>query len=530
MPNLFINEEVDIYTLPYLSKIEGNQVSIGDLHGNAIKLLFMLVKHGIVTNITEQNYQKLVEIYKTPVDELKKEDLAEFNNLLANVKFNSNGLKVRLLGDEFADRGNNDYFTLKILQKLAAAQVPFEIILSNHSVEFIEAYEKQDKFYSQRLFFGQAGSMQRLQELVDKGLVSGEEILTIINKAYKPSLRAISYSLNQVDNEITIFSHAAIGLNTIERLAKELNVDYKAATAAELAQTIDDINEEFQKYVQSNAVSTLYTPEDMEKCSNPYDLSDMPFVFIMWNRCYDHIDRPADHYGYKLSFVHGHDPYDPRQEEKHVHNLDNCLGKGENQNKGKYTILTTDTGVVIKKEENVNLSADIDASVLVVQKPTQVPTTNSLTDRQISAITHLLSDYLAHLCSHSYQFVDVTCVGYKPIVEFKDKDSDLFGVFYLATEVAAELDEKTYVKFNKTCDLLIKLHNNDGTFQTEISNDDTVRLLSAHRSNRATTILKAICYILTLGCVTERNFFFSRGKQVIEEVKPILSPLSLLNS
>lgn len=149
MPHEFINEQVDIFQLPVLDvPHKGNtgiQITIGDLHGNAMKLMFMLVKHGIATNINEAEYNRLVEIYKTPTQDLTKKHLDEFNQILSKIEFSKDSL-VRLIGDELADRGNNDYFTLKILEKLNEHKVPVEIIVSNHSIEFIEACEKQDKF------------------------------------------------------------------------------------------------------------------------------------------------------------------------------------------------------------------------------------------------------------------------------------------------------------------------------------------------------------------------------------------------
>lgn len=358
MFNKLINEKVDIYTFPDSidNENKANEITIGDLHGNAMKLLFMLVKHGIITNINETGYQKLVEVYKTSVNCLKIEDLNEFNSILTKVKFHAKS-KLRLLGDELADRGNNDYFTLKILEKLNTADVPVEIILSNHSVEFIEAYEKQERFEPQMLFLGFAHSMQRLQNLIDKGLVLKKEILEIVDKAYKPTLKVISYSLDDSKKEITIYSHAAIGVKTIKSLAEKLSINYGDTSAEKLAQTIDKINESFQEKTKTNMINTLYARKNMEEgFTNPNaDLNDAPIEFTMWNRRYDVIDRPVNHKGYELYFVHGHDSSDPIAEEQHICNLDNQLGKG-NKSKGIYTVLCSDFGVDMQKSETTILS------------------------------------------------------------------------------------------------------------------------------------------------------------------------------
>lgn len=348
MPHELIAEEVDIFDLPALDVDHkgnaGTQVTIGDLHGNAMKLMFMLVKHGIATNIDEAGYNRLVTIYKTPTQDLTKEHLDEFNQILSKIEFSKDAL-IRLIGDELADRGNNDYFTLKILEKLNEHKVPVEIIVSNHGIEFIEACEKQDNFHAPMLSQGgHAPSMEKLQELVEKGIVAREEILAIADKSYKPTLRAISYSLSEDEKEITIYSHAGIGLNTIDSLAQKLDVTYKDATAVELAQTINNINLKFQEHVQNNTVNTLYTRNAMVKGYGGMRLESKaaPLEFIMWNRFYDRIHRPAVHFDYHVNFVHGHDARDPTK--KNIYNLDNDLGKIEQMNSGIYTILYSREG------------------------------------------------------------------------------------------------------------------------------------------------------------------------------------------
>lgn len=180
-----IEENVDIYQLPEVGNnhkaINGSAITIGDLHGNAMKLLFMLFKHGVATNLINDDYQELVAIYNTPVEDLNKDKIDKFNLLLDKIQFNNAG-KIRLIGDELADRGCNDYFTLRVIQKLNENKVPVEIILSNHSIEFIEAYEKQDDFHAPMLRYGHADSMERLQALIDKKVISRNEVLDIANK------------------------------------------------------------------------------------------------------------------------------------------------------------------------------------------------------------------------------------------------------------------------------------------------------------------------------------------------------------
>lgn len=358
MSTELVNERVNIYELPAVDLAhkgtEGTHITIGDLHGNTMKLMYMLFKHGIAQNLSGDDYKRLVEIYRTPTNDLSTELLTEFNAILNKIEFRSGSL-IRLIGDELADRGSNDYFTLKVIEQLKKHKVPMEITVSNHSIEFIEAYEKQDNFHAPMLSQGgHAPSLERLQILVERNLVSREEIIDIVKKAYKPTLRAISYSLNLDTNEITIYSHAGIGLNSIKSLAEKMAVNYNDATVENLARTIDEINKQFQEHVKHNTIHTLYSREKMyEGYGGRTDLSDAPFEFILWNRFYHNIDRPDTHHNYHINFVHGHDSSEPTF--NNIYNLDGNLGKNDSLNIGVYTVLYSQGGVAL---ENTLLQAE----------------------------------------------------------------------------------------------------------------------------------------------------------------------------
>lgn len=348
MPHTVIKEQVDIYQLPEVCYVanENTQVTIGDLHGNAMKLLFMLIKQGIASNVSKENYKILVEIYSKTADELKISDILAFNWILSDMQFNT--AMVRLIGDEFADRGSNDYFTLKILQRLQEQQIPVEILVSNHGIEFLEACDKykiSKHFHAPMLKPVHAGSLDGLNTLVNKGYVSAEEVLDIVQKAYKPNLKAISYSLNDDHSEITIYSHAGVGLNTIKGLAEQFEVPYRDSTASALAKTIDRINVKFREQVQQGTVPSLCPVSAMDAAYGGYaDLTKTPLVCALWNRRYDLITRPTYYNGYRLIFVHGHDESDPAQGKPNFYNLDedNNLGKAVSLNVGTYTVLNTD--------------------------------------------------------------------------------------------------------------------------------------------------------------------------------------------
>jgi len=327
VPNKFVEEAADIYKLPQVKGYKSNkgaQITIGDIHGNAIKLLYVLARHGIATNISNEDYDKLVTIYKIPAKILKKENLDEFNRILDKMNLSSEST-IRLIGDELADRGNNDYFTLKILEKLDKNHVKTEILLSNHSVEFINNYEKGTSFKNNKLGDGQAASMQKMQVLLDNKIIEKEEIKNIVDNVYKKSLKAISYTLSEDKKEISIYSHAPIGLNNVKNIVIKLKVNYDDSTAVKLAETIEEVNNKFQSYVMQNKLNELYDLTNRNE----------PFNFVMWNRNLNDLNRPKENNNYKLNFIHGHDSFE--QTLGNIYNLDNTLGKAEVLNEGTYT-------------------------------------------------------------------------------------------------------------------------------------------------------------------------------------------------
>ena len=109
-------------------------VSLGDIHGNALKLMYILIEEGVL-KVTSEQYATLHRIYMIPVIKLTKEDIKDFENIVSILPINPQKA-ITIIGDELADRGNNDYFTLLILKKLHKAGLNIDIMLSNHSVEY----------------------------------------------------------------------------------------------------------------------------------------------------------------------------------------------------------------------------------------------------------------------------------------------------------------------------------------------------------------------------------------------------------
>lgn len=360
---IFNQENVNIYIKPEVRSELYRQVTIGDLHSNAMKLMFFLVREGIV-EISKENYDSLVGIYNKP--SLTKGDLEIFDKIIDGLNVN-NKVLVRLIGDELADRGQNDYFILKIIEKLSKDGIELEILLSNHGMEFICAYEsgferldlslqrQQARSMYEFYNFFQAKDVKQSQNQMEKSLA--EEIVA---NHYIPYIKAITYSLSEDGGAITIYSHAPIGMTAIQYLAEKLEVGYKDNDLKALVKTIDQINQKLQVHLQQKKIHEIYTDEliyrnadkeskawllEYAKLHKYYNPTDNPLnplnviYYIIWNREVNGVVRKSIFDEYNLNFVHGHD--NQVKSTKNCSNLDGLLGKSLGRNEGKYIVFAS---------------------------------------------------------------------------------------------------------------------------------------------------------------------------------------------
>lgn len=342
MTNKLVNERVNIHYYPNLTPVdEVSQITIGDLHGNALKFLFFLIKHEIVA-CDEEHYISFKEIYQKEANKLTLEDITSMETICEQLIV-KNKHKICLIGDELADRGENDYFMLLLFAKLGKESVSIDILLSNHGYTFIECLEKGEKFdsnypWGNRIF---ARSMHQMQDLIDAKILNIEEIKDIAKTAYLPNLKLLSYTIDS-NNEITLYHHAKIDEEVIAYLAEAMFVDFDASTVKKLSETIDSINHSFQKnWVETNSVYTL----PINISSMNIDKSD-PILFLMWNRDYDILQNTF--LSYTVNHVHGHDSQGPIT--RGVYCLNNVLGSHPLFNEGIYNVLISDTNNQLKKQ------------------------------------------------------------------------------------------------------------------------------------------------------------------------------------
>lgn len=328
------------------------QLTIGDLHGNALKLLYFLVRHKVI-EMNQSAYDHFVDIYNTPVENLTKNHLDPFNSILQHVKVNPVKM-IRLMGDEFADRGRNDYFTLKIFEKLGKYNIPMEILLSNHGIEILGMDIKNKKFSAGILPERFRASLTGLEILVDKNLLTDDDLNdldNILKNYYKPNIKALSYTVSESDSfDMMLYTHAPVGLETIESLAAEYKVDYDDSKADALCHTIDRINDAVSKNIIENKLFDTYLKIAGKMYLGVDEISPaFPLIRLIWNRIVAQrqypLVLPARKNGYSLTGIHGHDSprFNSRGEEilnvaesyfANMVNLDNVFGKGINSSIG----------------------------------------------------------------------------------------------------------------------------------------------------------------------------------------------------
>ncbi|WP_338092349.1 Dot/Icm T4SS effector Wip [Legionella parisiensis] len=320
---------------------------------NSKERIANLDKQLIETNKKTQQYQTLTQLRQQTLEKLHTAEeeqkklnqklsepknkladcVAQFNHFMVQLQIGDNQTLVRLLGDEVADRGNCDYFTLRILNFLHRNHCPLTILVSNHGSEFIYAYEQllaEYPFVPQG-YIGdfQTPSFWGLKLLLDQEIMPHSELIHLVNESYKSTLKILDYTISA--KGITLFSHAPIRFDALQWMAKRLEVNYDDSTIESLAKTIDQMNHQFQSYIESNTIHSLFHTDAIHDRTNmsEQERAEWPLVYFFWNRWDETKEtetaRPAIHNGYTINYVHGHDGFQSTL--PHIYNLDTPSGK-----------------------------------------------------------------------------------------------------------------------------------------------------------------------------------------------------------
>jgi hypothetical protein len=322
----------------FKTKKPGKGAFKGDGHGNWRNVLLEAQIKDIV-DIDETVHNRLNELYKLPVIELTRAHIDEFTTIIKNLTFNKDAC-FKLIGDLLADRGQCDFHTLFILATMKRQGVDLRILLSNHDREFLKVWAAKFKFADNWELWncpfdtlisngreGQDESLQALGELLNRGLVTIDEINELVD-VYIESLNLIDYQLSPDGQAIALIEHAPFAVTFYRELADALgDIKFDDSSTAQLAQSIDRMNAKYRQILTDNI-----EPADKHKLSKLLHK-------LTWNRWSFSSDdgMPADeqaqftsvHNGYNVFYIHGHDgPHCvPKDKQHFVVSIDSHFAK-----------------------------------------------------------------------------------------------------------------------------------------------------------------------------------------------------------
>lgn len=293
------------------------EITIGDLHANAKKLLYVLKAHQFF-DISDQEYIKFCRIYNKPIDLFTRQDVVDLNTIIDNMPVNPNALNalLRIMGDEFADRGKCDYFVLKIIEKLVKCKVKIKILISNHGICFLKKMEHGAGSFDFNMSIEFTVSAHNLQRMFDVGLIV-EDLDEIYLNSYLPYLKIIDY-------DGVMYTHAPSGRYFIWQLVEDINhyfekkvVMYQDKTPEDLAGTIDGINKILIDLAKKFKLSDFCNRSKHKALDK-----------IIWNRKYEEDILGRDQ---NDSYVNGHDLDEGKvvSDNDNVRCLDNRCGQGD---------------------------------------------------------------------------------------------------------------------------------------------------------------------------------------------------------
>ncbi|MDQ5930212.1 MAG: hypothetical protein QG594_1999, partial [Bacteroidota bacterium] len=249
----------------------GTVLTLGDLHANPILFIYFLQKNGVIS-ISRQTYLKLYKLYQQIGQqqefdpnswnlELQKQYFS-FLKLLDELVINPCRIKIRLLGDELADRGECDLFIMLILSQLHDHGIHFSILVSNHGVTFLSSLqyilgEQKLDHHNRMLSDENMRSFLALQKVVFYQVISKNWIKKWLKNVYLPHLELLDYGYSHDSRYFYIFTHAAMGFKQLRALTAEYQIDWKDNDLDALAGTLKNLKNMF-RYQKKEELITLF--------------------------------------------------------------------------------------------------------------------------------------------------------------------------------------------------------------------------------------------------------------------------------
>lgn len=308
------NVDYRVYPEAILTEaLKGRSKTIGDLHGNVMKLLWDLIYSGIISGIDETDYQTLCEIYDalsyTHLQNLSKQTAAEFFSqfctIINKITLANQPRLLRLIGDVLCDRGSNDALTLLLLDKLDQLGLPIRILLSNHDMACFNNIFRLDKPTQGVSELAMLLLMNLLPQSSSKHDNIGVILNDIIKKYSTQWLYLVDSELN-CDNTVTLYTHTLATQDTLRELAELHNTKWQSDTAPSILASCQRLNSAFKKEIETSGGLASYFSRKLAVLKTPEMIVQSPLYRLTWNRDIQEQQLTAANFPSHCYHIYGH--------------------------------------------------------------------------------------------------------------------------------------------------------------------------------------------------------------------------------
>ncbi|MCP3965196.1 MAG: hypothetical protein GY750_01150 [Lentisphaerae bacterium] len=218
-------------------------LAVGDLHGNAYKLYYLLLSNGYC--FSKQSTQ--LKIYRA----YHSRNYKAFEEGLKTTLFNKHVCrhkKLILLGDTLCDRGRSDYMTLLLFEKIAQHGVNLSIVISNHDMEFIYTWSNNYDSIGGSVDLSCVKSFD-YKKLPDAASKANFDRIT--TSVYMPRLKVIE--LDYTDGETIVYSHTSFNMQALRKIYSHTVAGRGYMTLTKFPAMVRAVNNELQKSFQYRA-------------------------------------------------------------------------------------------------------------------------------------------------------------------------------------------------------------------------------------------------------------------------------------
>lgn len=311
--------------------------TLGDMHGNALKMFHLLCYHGCVENDRHELtrlYYEFADLYEKDVDTFDEKCVEQASALVDQLMFRTD-CSLRFIGDLLADRGQNDFLTILLFKRMHVCGMPYTIMLSNHDAEFFYALETNPDGaprITRMPELSQFKSAEVLVSLIEKKYLSGRQLKNWVKTCIYPYVKIVD--IDEHAQFISIYTHAPVSCSQIMQLHKYfIKKDLIAIAYLEktVFEAVEDVNAVFTQTVCDGKIAQL-----LAKNQEGADAGNILRNFL-WMR-FPEVGKPKPKYmttdvsgkGDGFMYVCGHDTKPQNlKTNQHWYSLDQNFGKSE---------------------------------------------------------------------------------------------------------------------------------------------------------------------------------------------------------